>query len=214
MDGLEYWLWCEELSVFQAAMLSVGVDPASEIGSRCEEWKVHERPHGYEAAKAGISNALRNNRIKGRLIPEFYYDINGNPCGEIDESVSVHASWLDVASLKEWMTKRGLRPLFFFPTATESPDYLDPKHPRYSGRLAASIMAWLAMEDENLLTGKSAKDSMEKWIESRYKEFGLIHQKSNEKNGYKAGDMNKSAIADSAKVANWNEDGGAPKTPG
>lgn len=81
--------------------------------------------------------------------------------------------------------------------------YLDPEHPRYAPKLAAAIKVWEAMEDENLLKGKGTVAAMKSWLEPRYKELGLIHK----------GKINNTAIQEVAKVANWNEDGGAPSTP-
>ena len=112
----------------------------------------------------------------------------------------------------EWLRSRGIQDGYFFKTASNTPDYLDPRNPRYSPRMAAAVRAWLAMEDENLRRGKSAKSGMDQWLISNYKTFGLVHKRDNEKNSYKAGDMNKSAITEAAKIANWEDDGGAPKT--
>lgn len=114
-----------------------------------------------------------------------------------------------------WLASRGIRTGFFFPDAksSDAPDYLDPNHSRYSHKLAASVKVWLAMEDENLRRGKGTVAAMEQWLESRYKELGLVHEKDNKNNGTRAGDMNNSAISEAAKVANWQY-GGSPKTPG
>ncbi len=40
-DISNIWRLCDELSVKNAALLVVDVDPASETGSLCEGWKVH-----------------------------------------------------------------------------------------------------------------------------------------------------------------------------
>jgi hypothetical protein len=69
------------------------------------------------------------------------------------------------------------------------------------------------MSDENLLHKKTPLQAMTDWIESRYKEFDLVHKQSNEKARYKKGDINVGAIKEAAKVANWNQEGGATKTP-
>ena len=109
-----------------------------------------------------------------------------------------------------------MRSGFFFPSGARPLDYLDPSNKRHSPRLAAAVKAWQAMEDENLRRGKSAKDAMEQWLESNYKSLGLVHEKSSlhPKHGYKAGDMNKTAVSEAAKIANWEPNGGAPRTPG
>jgi hypothetical protein len=69
--------------------------------------------------------------------------------------------------------------------------------------LAAAVKVWLAMKDDNLLKGKSPKAAMESWLENRYSELGLIYQDN----------INKTAIDECTKVANWNDKGGATKTP-
>ncbi len=203
MDDLELWRWNDELSVRQAALLAVGIDPAGERGSCCEDWKPHERPSGYEAAKQAITNALRKNAITGKITPIYHYDINGNPYDEEPDSVDIELSQVDVDSLKTWLAGRDLRPSFFFPASEQAPDYLSPEHPRYSAKLAAAVKVWQAMEDSNLTSGKSPSAAMSEWLTSRYKELGLVWK----------GKITKEGIKEIAKVANWNPDGGAPKTP-
>lgn len=203
MDNLDLWRWSDELSVRQAALLAVGIDPAGETGSCCEDWKLHERPSGYEAAKHAITNALRKNTISGKITPIYHYDINGNPYDEEPDSVDTELSHVNVESLRVWLSGLGVSNGFFFPNTEQTPDYLSPKHPRYSEKLAAAIKVWLAMEDSNLIGGKSPSAAMSEWLTSRYKDLGLVWE----------GEINKTSIREIAKVANWNPDGGAPKTP-
>ena len=66
MEPLDFWRLCDELSVVQAALLIVGVDP-SEYMSNVEGWDVEKRPEGYEAAKAAICGALRCNNVTGKI---------------------------------------------------------------------------------------------------------------------------------------------------
>lgn len=112
-----------------------------------------------------------------------------------------------------WLERSGIPAEFFFRTAMDIPNYLDPINSRYSPKLAAAVRAWQAMEDENLRRGKSAKTSMEHWLTANYRQLGLVHKRNSEKHGVRAGEMNRTAISEVAKVANWEEDGGAPKTP-
>ncbi|WP_374479509.1 hypothetical protein [Zoogloea sp.] len=204
MEPLDYWRLLDEMSVKQAALLAVGVDPASEDGTCCEGWKPHERPSGYEAVKAGICVALMRGRIKGTFVPIYDYDINGNIVGEVPDSVDVDSAKVDVDSLRSWFSVRGFRPAFFFPETTDTPDYLDPSHSRYSSKLAAAVKLWQAMDDDNLLRGKAPTVAMREWLESRYRDLGLIWN----------GDMNKQGMDDVIKVANWKVTGGATATPG
>lgn len=117
LNGFDYWRLCDELSLVQAALLIVGCDPSTEQGY-AENWQLHERPKGYEAAKAAISTALRKGAIKGTVIPLYEHDMNGNICGAIDDSIDIGESRVEVASLRAWLAGRGHRTGFFFPAAT------------------------------------------------------------------------------------------------
>lgn len=202
--AMDVWRWCDELTVMQAALLANGLDPGIE-GCYVESWDIDKRPGGYEAAKHAITRALKSGKISGEVIQKTNSDFNGNEyplAGTVDVTLSI----VDVESLKTWLeVERGVRPSFFFP-AVESksiPDYMNPKHLRYSPKLAAAVKVWQAMEDENLLRGKPVMSAMNDWMEMRYKELELIWK----------GEINKTAIAECAKIANWKTEGGATKTP-
>jgi len=202
MEPSTYWRLCAELTINQAALLIVGVDPSEEMGSQCESWKIHERPKGYEAVKSSISVAMRHGKASGNLIPFFEYDINGNQCGEVAGSVNTAASMVDVESLKAWMRSCGIETGFFFPGEAGVPGYLDPDHSRYSGKLAAAVSAWQAVTDP---VGKSPKQALEKWLREHATEFGLTDDDGNPV---------AQAMEECSKVANWQPGGGASKTPG
>jgi hypothetical protein len=201
MENLDYWRLCDELNIIQAALLLAETDPSGENGY-AEDQPMHERPHGYEAAKTAITNALRRGAIKGRLIPDYEYDINGNRCGESEYSINLVESRVDVESLRGWLATRGIRTGFFFPTATDAPDYLDPKNPRYAPKLAAAVRAWQSVTDAG---GKHPKQALAKWLREHAAEFGMTDDE---------GKPNETGIEEAAKVANWQPGGGAPKTPG
>jgi len=207
------WRLCEDLTVREAALLFAGCDPVSSDGSLCEQRELHERPAGYEGAKRSISSALRKGQITGRHTPESIKDRNGDTVGFVSNSTDIYESEVDLDSLVQWLCSKGITTGFFFPAAAETPDYLDPGHPRYRKELAAAVSAWLALEDENLLKGKTPKQALISWVESRYKELGLFHEKDDPKNSIKKGDVNKSAIERVVAFSNWKE-GGPPKTPG
>lgn len=212
----EYWRLCDELTVQQAVLLIVGIDPASEA-AECEHWKPQERPRGYDPVKQALCAALRKEAVTGENIPIYECDINGNPLRDIDGTTDVYASTVEVVSLVRWLQSRGISTGFFFPASTTSdiPEYLNPSHPRHSKKLAAAVQVWLAMEDENLRRGKGVIKAMEDWLESRYKEFDLVYPSDgrNGKSKYQKGDRNDGAITQVAKIANWNLDGGTPPTP-
>lgn len=120
----------------------------------------------------------------------------------IDREPNWDKSTIARQDLVAWLEKSGIRNGFFFPAATDSPDYLDPKNPRYAPKLAAAVSAWQAVTHPN---GKHPKQALEKWLREHAAEFGLTDDK---------GKPNVTGIAEVAKVANWQPGGGAPKTPG
>ena len=203
MDSFDYWRLCDELSIEQAACLIAGVDPSDEVGAYCSNWHINMQPLGYHAALTAISNALRRGAIKGKVIHEKLYDINGNPYDEIEDSIVTKDSTVEVQSLRSWLASRGIETGFFFPDITVSgtPDYLDSKHQRYAPKLAAAVMAWQSVTD----TGKlSPKQALLKWVRENAAAFALTDSD---------GKQNETGIEEVAKVANWNDKGGAPTTP-
>ncbi len=204
MESFDYWRLCDELNVIQAALLVVGSDPSVE-STYVEKNSMKDRPDGYEAAKTAISNALKRGTINGQIAPLYDNDLNGNACGEVVGPMDLEKSLVEVASLRAWLAARGLKSGFFFPEAGNIPDYLDPSHPRYAPKLAAAVQAWLAIERETSVTGKSPKQALIKWLRLHAAEFGLADED---------GKPNETGIEEIAKVANWQLTGGAPKTLG
>ena len=203
MESLDYWRLCDELTVIQAALLIVGEDPSS-TQSYVENWSPEKRPEGYEAAKSAISNELKRDSIKGKLIPESEDDSYGNVIGYIDDTIDIATSIVEVKSLRDWLLKRGFKSGFFSPDTYGSPDYLNPNHSRYAPKLAAAVHAWLAINDEDSFGGKSAKQALAKWLRENAADYKLSDSE---------GKPNETGIEECAKVANWQEKGGAPKTP-
>jgi hypothetical protein len=204
LESMDYWRLCDELSVIQAALLVGGEDPATG-NVYVENWDIPKRPIGYEAAKSAISRALMKGAIVGNLIAEFDLDINGNIAGEVPGTINVSLSTVDVDSLRNWLKGRGVHTGFFFPVASDKPDYLDPIHPRYAPKLAAAVNAWLEVGNLTENSGKSVKQSLMKWL----RENASFYRLSDDD-----GKPNETGIEECAKVANWQDKGGAPKTPG
>ena len=204
MDSIDYWRLCDELTIVQAALLIADEDPSS--GSAyAETWPVEQRPNGYEAARTALANALLRGTIDGHLVPKKDYDINGNECGDLPDTVDVHSSRVSVESLRRWLIERGFTSGFFFADEAAAPGYLDPGSDRYAPKLAAAVRAWEATADPSLVAGKSPKQLLVKWLREHAAEYGLTDED---------GKPNETGIEEVAKVANWRPTGGAPKTPG
>jgi len=86
--------------------------------------------------------------------------------------------------------------------AASGPGYLDPTHARYAPKLAAAVQAWIAVDDPK---GKHPKQALAAWLREHAAKLGLTNDD---------GKPNEQGIDECAKVANWQPEGGAPKTPG
>lgn len=203
MEALDYWRLCDELTVFQAALLVVGVDPT--MHETVEKWVASDRPLGFDAAKHAITNALRCGDITGKTIEIAEYDSFGNQNGIIPDSVDPAASRVEVESLRAWLRSRGLKTGFFFPGNDDRPYYLDRSHPRFAPKLAAAVQAWMAVQDIAESSGRSPKQTLVKWLRENAATVGLTDEE---------GRVNETGVEEVAKVANWQLTGGAPKTPG
>ncbi|MEQ8441748.1 MAG: hypothetical protein RIM33_04875 [Alphaproteobacteria bacterium] len=202
MDDFDYWRLCDDLSVYQAALLVVGVDPAVE--AYVEHNNIEKRPYGYEAAKSAIINALKRDSLVGALAWESELDQNGNEIGPSD-NVNVFSSTVSVQSLRFFLKKRGISTGFFFQDHVEDRNYLNPENSCFAPKLAAAVAAWEAVSSNpSLFEGKTVKQALEKWLREHASEYGLTGTDGNPVGG---------AIEQISKVANWRPEGGAAKTP-
>jgi hypothetical protein len=231
MEGLDYWRLCDELSVIQAVLLTIGEDPA-EYQQGVEDWSPENRPVGYDAARAALTHAILSGKLPARIRRQAWERGWDEDPGEGEKFASDatlfkdqdefpdeathpvqrgliyrtapdwHKTTIQVDDLRMWLVGRGLNSGFFFPRALGAPDYLDPNNPRYAPKLAAAVRAWQAVTDPN---GKHPKQALAKWLREHAAEFGLTDEE---------GKPNETGIEEASKVANWQPGGGAPKTPG
>lgn len=234
MEKLDFWRLCDELSVVQAALLIVGVDPAE--FPYVMGWQEHERPENFSAALAALTHAIIGGRLPATIRREAWErGWNEDPEGREHFTRDVelfpdqkefpeeaygakhrgilyrsepdwHLTTILVENLQTWLRSRGFKSGFFFPQAGDTPDFLDPTHNNYAPKLAAAIGAWQAVNhDPDLIKGKTVKQALLKWLRKNAGQFGLTKDDGN---------PNEQGIEEVAKIANWDTKGGAPKTPG
>jgi hypothetical protein len=233
MGKMDYWRLCDELSVVQAALLVVGIDP--EEYPYVMDWEEHKRPENFSATFAALSHAILGDRLPAKIRRKAYEKgweelVSGKtPTKKIDvfsdqkelpgkgyaskpRGVLYHAEpdWqktsILVEDLKVWLKGRGGKTGFFFPQATDTPDFLDQSHKNYAPKLAAAIRAWQAVNaDPSLMKGRTVKQALQKWLRKNADQFGLTKDDGN---------PNEQGIEEIAKISNWATMGGAPKTPG
>jgi len=195
-DVLDRWRLCDELSVVQAALLILGKDPSG-LQDDVDNKVPRARPRGYDAAKTALTNAVNGKRLAATVVDQKGED--GLSCGP-----DWHRTTVMVEDLRVWLTLRGIKTGFFFPSSP-TPDYLSQSHDHYSPKLAAAIEAWKAVStDADLRVGKTVKQALIVWLRQHGNDFGLSKEDGN---------PNEQGIEEVAKIANWDTKGGAPKTP-
>lgn len=221
MESLDYWRLCDELTIIQAALLTVGEDPSVDQ-EYVERWAPERRPKGYSAVMAALTHAIYSGRLPAQVqidnekhrTLELFTTVgaelaDGNVVTiedlRVHRPLDIALSTIAVDDLKKWLRARGIKTGFFFPEVVmDGPDYLDGSHPNYAPKLAAAVEAWQTVTSTpDLLRNKTPKQALEKWLREHGARYGLTDDE---------GKLNEQGMADVAKVANWNTKGGAPKT--
>lgn len=196
------YLYSEHLSVHVAACLMAGFRPREFAQmEKCENDLASEYMDGYDGAISALKSGLLQKSIGGRIVPVYKTDHRENKQDVEINSVDIEKSEVNVKALQAWMEKNGAPPGYFYKQSFDGPDYLNPGHARYSAKLAAVVMAWQAVEKTE---GKSPKQTLLKWLRENAARFGFTDADGNPQN---------STLEDLAQVANWQTNGGAPKTP-
>ena len=197
MEGLDRWKFLDELNVFQISLLLAGHDPAPLERIPYSEWS-DEIVDAVAPYLTSLKSAVRTGRLD-TLFQPWTYD---------SEDIDWTRTLVDVWTLRVWLGKKGMPANFFDlpPLDFGSPLALDdPSSQFYSQKLAAAVAAWTAVtSDPARRRGKSPKRAVAEWLTENAAKLGLLNPD---------GTVNKQGIEEIAKVANWQPNGGAPKTP-
>lgn len=173
-----------------------------------------------QTAFSALINSINDNTLNAQLkydafpryvggLDNLYYNddkkIVTEPISDEEYLVTPVPNWkvtfVTRADLKQWLENNGITTGFLFQNAgDDTPDYLNPKHPRYAKKLAATVTAWQSVTDPK---GKSPKDVLKKWLREHAAEYDLTDDE---------GKPQETVIEELGKVANWSK-GGAPTTP-
>ncbi|WP_018147809.1 hypothetical protein [Henriciella marina] len=187
------WLLAEELTITEASLLFLNLDPGKYHS--VEYQNVDQQPAGYRAIRQVLIGALRKQKISGLIVPNMTYEENERP---IENSVDPDRSTVDMDSLREWLRSKRVDINHLFELVEIQPDYLNPDHPHYAPKLAATIAAWehvSANPDEN----RTVKDQVKDWLTENASKFELVDDE---------GKVTDQFLNDAARIANWNPGGG------
>ena len=208
MDEMDYWRLCDEVSVLQAAVLIVEENPSEYRSLRVDSDL--DSPEGFYPAFTALCNAIRGKRLKASIEHDAqeaeHYAQYGRDYPEFVPSIDWEKTTVYIEDVRAWLRSRGIKSGFFFPQATDAPDYLDSSHSNYAPKLAAAIDAWQAVNENPVLCkGTTVKQALQIWLRKNANEYGLTKDD---------GSPNEQGIGEIAKISNWATKGGAPKTPG
>ncbi|WP_375695825.1 hypothetical protein [Bartonella sp. AC67GZZY] len=213
-ESLEWLLRSQKLTILQAALLIVGLNPLIckfTNKHRPEDSGIYEGENQVPFDKIALFRAVYSEIVReakeGKLRVEGYYHCDLG--GRLDENPIVQDSSVSLDDLKEWLLLCGKRPKVFFPE-DDSRDvkdqkyaFQDPTHPRYAPKLAAIVAAWEAVSEAE--GGKTVKGTLIKWLQQNADQYDLRNKKN--------GKLKEDVIEQLASIANWEPTGGAPKTP-
>jgi hypothetical protein len=200
-DISPFWRLAEQVSVVQAALLIIGVEPQG-IADYVENWDDDKRPANYRAARDAIRSAIEKEVLEGK-IGYFEVDPNAFNTPEVAHSIiDYRASTVSVPSLIRWLEERGFESTAFGTQKDELAGFRDPTHLRYSHKLAAVVEAWEQYDSESKEPG-TPKQRLMKWLRLNAAKFELTDDD---------GKPSENVIEELAKVANWATAGGAPKS--
>jgi hypothetical protein len=197
-DKIHLWNLSEELSVVQAALLILGLNPSSHEENITLTPSVNHPP-GFDAVFGALKDAINSKKLKARIeldTSTILYYSEGGPSDEAlkqEKYKDWKSSTIKVDDLKSWLLSKDMTPAFFFPDNRF--DILSTSSSFYAPKLAAAINAWRAIvKNPALLKNKSPKQALTQWLKENT-------------------DLRNQAIDEIAKVANWKPEGGATKTP-
>ncbi|MBN4055564.1 hypothetical protein JYU12_02345 [bacterium AH-315-K03] len=222
MTDIGFWRLSEHLSVVDAALLIIEVDP-SEIRDNVLTYSEENRPNGFTSVFESLKSAIQNGSLQATIRRDTDYEHGAffTEC-DVTEFISIDQkrntvivkespNWrettIPVDILKAWLNSREFNSGFFFQQNDEpKPSYLDPNTPCYSLKLHAAILAWEAVSTcpNYSKNKKTPKQNIIHWLKENAKKLGL----TNENGGLKITPIENEI----ALVSNWQH-GGVKELP-
>ncbi len=209
MCDLEFWKNFDFLKVDEFMCLVMGYEPGSYVFDFFSRQKDKAWPEGAELIYKLLVQDINMDRFV--LSYDTPADITDAPFIKMTDYPWWHGGQIKQKALKAWVEKRKIKSKYFGTDLSDNssntnatPDYLNPKNPNYSFKLAAAIKAWEALTaNPELLRGKGCKDAVVDWLEDNINLLDIPE-------GSQLSNNLKEHIS---FIVNWNLSGGAPKTP-
>lgn len=207
MKTIEYWKLSTKVTVFQAIMLILDIDPDTYTSKNYSDFVslgLEENKTGYGAIKSALIEAIQEKALPAKIVEEKTSS-DGESFYSVKGSVDIDETKIDLMQVKNFLVSRNFKSDFFLGLDNEPLGYLNRQHPCYAPKLAAAVSVWLAVTQEGKYkTQGTPKQHMEKWLRENASRFGLAKDDGN---------ANEKGISDITIIANWRPEGGAGKTP-
>jgi hypothetical protein len=179
MSLMSLWKLSSEFTVQQAALLIVGKDPAVFEGPE-KDWDIFSFPTGYIPVVSALKNAVRSKTLKASVFTmpnQVGLDEVLDPVYD-GETEDWEKTLISVSEIKRWLSQQNFRDGFFLAKIDETVDELmDKENPFYAPKLAAAVTAWRALKNNpSLLSGKTPKQAIEKYLRENANELGLVRE--------------------------------------
>ncbi len=189
-SDLRFWRLCNEVTLQQAILLALGLDPAK--NESVEIIDPYSQPVGYPAMRTALLEAVNSEHL-----PHENFAGRG-----IETTVTLK-------DFEKFLLDRGFESEFFDGSFNDRkshvPFYMQKDQPFYAPKLAAAVEAWLSVtEAKEHEQGGTPKQAIEIWLRKNADRLGLTS---------KDGNPNNQGIEEIAKIVNWQPGGGASKTP-
>lgn len=187
MDKFDLWRLRESLSISEASLLLMGLNP-----SEVDLDSLDKNPlPDYKTWDSVLCEAIGNWSLKANIARyDEYPEIS-------PDEINWSNTTIDVIHLKKWLEKKNKKNNFFFQVPHS---YIDPKNKFYANKLHAAVDAWsyvsLNIEKFSDMTPKQA---LEDWLIKNADTYKLKN---------KDGSPNSTAIEEICKIANWRPEGG------
>jgi hypothetical protein len=201
MDEFDLWERGSEVwTVDEAALILVGERPENYLRHE-GKWEP-PLPEHCTAFLLQLRHAIKSARLQTVSLFRAGVAQEARPDELHADEIDVHRTKISVRALCKWLGERRARPRPDARDQWKECGFADPEHPCYAPILYAALFAWTRAQSI-LPRGRSPKQLLKVILREHAEELRLLKPD---------GTIDEAAIELAARVANWQREGGAPKT--
>lgn len=190
------WKSLDRYTIREIVLLMQGVDP-SDVNI-FEENIDRSPPPNSQIYLNMFIRAVDDDEISHYHVKHEYI-----PTGYGADAVDYLNTLIKREAIESYFKQKNIQDHFFNTGDVVMKAYQDKSSPFYAPKLAAAIAVWEALTNNvDLLKKTSPKKAAQKWLSEHAEELDILYK----------GEINKTASEEIAKIVNFEEQGGVPKT--